>query len=166
MRIILAKQKMTGPHSAVGNVSGNRCESDINILNFDQSFKRGCRFKIYFLSRALAAISLCKGEPFGNFGRRHYEEHFEFEPVVQDEICFKIFLIYSSSGHLVRRSGPLGNFVREHYDKHFREIILNSDKWFMFFKFQVYYILLYFLRFTITNNMRCMYNISNISVWR
>ena len=31
------------------------------------------------------------------------------------------------------------------------------------FKFQVYY---NFLRFTIANNMRCMYNISNILVWR
>ena len=31
------------------------------------------------------------------------------------------------------------------------------------FKFQVYY---NFLRFAIANNMRCMYNISSISVWR
>ena len=36
---------------------------------------------------------------------------FDFGPVVQEQMRSKIFLIYSSSGHLVRRNGTIWQFL-------------------------------------------------------
>ena len=66
------------------------------ILNVGRWLRKRCRLKVFLFS-ALAAMQnlLC------NFGNGHYDEpfrkiNFEFGPVVQEEMPFKIFLIYSS----------------------------------------------------------------------
>ena len=56
---------------------------------------------IYFLFLASMAM-----EQLGQFGNGPYKEYicgiyFELRPVVQEEIPFKIFLIYSSGSHIV-----------------------------------------------------------------
>ena len=54
-------------------------------------------------------LLFCSGEQYrlGYLGRRTYKEHlgeFEFGSAVQEVMSFKDFSIFSSGGHLVRRS--------------------------------------------------------------
>ena len=71
------------------------------------SRSRGNAIKRYFLSVALAALLISGVEPFVQFWKRVLWEtilwnHFEFGPVVQEEMSFEWFLIWSSGGSLVQ----------------------------------------------------------------
>ena len=52
-------------------------------------------------------------EQFVLFGRGHHEEQFCFGPVVQEEVSFKRFLIWSSCGPHVQWSGTIYAILKE-----------------------------------------------------
>ena len=62
------------------------------------------RYVIYFLSGALVAPFKAEWNLLCNFGRRYHARgtflcnNFDFGPVVQEEMSFRIFLIWSSGG--------------------------------------------------------------------
>ena len=71
-----------------------------------------------------------------NFGRGYPEEqfykyYFEFGPVVQEEITFERFLIWSSGSHPVQWSRTIyAIFCKEQCEEQFCEFILYLDQWF------------------------------------
>ena len=71
-----------------------------------------------------------------NFGRRHHEEQF-YEIILNLDQCFrrrcilKKFLIWSSGGPCVQRSGTIcAIFGRGYQKEQFCAIILNLNQWF------------------------------------
>ena len=71
-----------------------------------------------------------------NFGRKHHEEQlckiiFNLDKWFRRICRLKIFLIWSSGGPLVQRSGTICfKFDRRCYEEQFWETILNLDQWF------------------------------------
>ena len=59
----------------------------------------------------------------------------EFGAVIQEEVSFNFFLIYSSGGHFDRWSQTICG--RGHYEKHLYEIILNLDQWLSRCRFKI-----------------------------
>ena len=69
------------------------------------------------------------------FGRGYpeeqfYKNYFEFGPVVQEEITFERFLIWSSGSHHVQWSRTIHAIFKEHCEEQFCELILYLDQWF------------------------------------
>ena len=60
--------------------------------------------KNIFIYIILMAILLNKAKHLCNFRRGPYEKHFEFGPVVQEEMLFKEFFIYISGCLYVKAS--------------------------------------------------------------
>ena len=97
------------------------------LLNLDQWFRR-CHLKTFLIWSSggpfVQRSAFCSAERnhLCFFGSGHYEEqflwnYFEFEPVVQEAMSLKRFLIWSSGSHPVQwKEGIMGNIRVKLYE--------------------------------------------------
>ena len=74
-----------------------------------------------FLFCALVAILFSGAEQLSNFDRwspkEHFCDYFEIRPLVQEEMSFKGFSIFSSGGHFIQCSGTILAILVEGHQK-------------------------------------------------
>ena len=92
----------------------------------------------YYISYLQLWYQSCSAEcnHLGNFGRRHYEEHFieiilNLDKWFRKSYCSKHFLSTASADIFIGRAKIFRYFGRENYEELFCEIVLNLDQWFM-----------------------------------
>ena len=105
------------------------CET---ILNLDHWFRRNCPSKVYLIWISGSpfvqhSVTICANLLEGTilWGSILWN-YFEFGSVVQEQMLFKKFIIWSSGNPPVQ----LCNFERGHYGEHSCEVMWNLDQWF------------------------------------